>query len=83
MIIPCYPVTAVAEIVKCGNFQKFPAPPVRGVLPPPYSPAPMYRLLPPTLANKGPQDTPLQLQTQPVSVFNYCTSHNIIYNIQA
>ncbi|GJM99665.1 hypothetical protein PR202_ga16786 [Eleusine coracana subsp. coracana] len=45
---------------------RFPAPPVRGVLPP--CPAPMYRpLVPPTFANKDQQDTQLQLHTQPSS----------------
>ncbi|CAN6221310.1 unnamed protein product [Urochloa humidicola] len=44
---------------------RFPAPPVRGVLP---CPPPMYRpLVPPALASKSQQDTQLQLQTQPSS----------------
>ncbi|XP_062232697.1 probable transcription factor GLK1 [Phragmites australis] len=45
---------------------RFPAPPVRGVLP---CPSPMYRpLVPPTLASKSSQqDTQLQLQAQPSS----------------
>ncbi|TVU10711.1 hypothetical protein EJB05_44255 [Eragrostis curvula] len=43
---------------------RFPAPPVRGVLPP--CPTPLYRpLIPPTLANKSQQETQLQLHTQP------------------
>jgi len=44
---------------------RFPAPPVRGVLP---CPPPMYRpLVPPELGSKSPQDTQLQLQIQPSS----------------
>ncbi|CAN6207704.1 unnamed protein product [Urochloa humidicola] len=44
---------------------RFPAPPVRGVLP---CPPPMYRpLIPPAIASKSQQDTQLQLQTQPSS----------------
>ncbi|RLM55237.1 putative transcription factor GLK1 [Panicum miliaceum] len=44
---------------------RFPAPPVRGVLP---CPPPMYRpLVPPALGSKSQQDTQLQLQIQPSS----------------
>ncbi|KAL6594798.1 hypothetical protein ACP70R_048247 [Stipagrostis hirtigluma subsp. patula] len=44
---------------------RFPAPPVRGVLP---CPAPMYRpLVPPTLASKSQQDAQVELQAQPSS----------------